>query len=122
MEIANPVIKWLHLLEAICGAYPFNSLDAEDRLLFCDLIIRWSRDDKVWVRDLLRDRRHPSPTTAYRRLMRLQGKGLVSFQVPKEDRRLRCVLPTEAALRHISGLEVALYRFVSDRTHGAQDF
>lgn len=105
MKASKPVIRLLNLLEAIRGLSPFDTLDADEELLLNDLVIRWSKQDQVMVRDLLDDNRYPSSTTAYRRLMRLHDKGLVAFEVPANDRRKKYILPTAAARQYVSSLE-----------------
>lgn len=105
MKVSQSVLRLLNLFVAIRELSPFDRLDGDEELLLNDLVLRWSKQDKVMVRDLLSDNRYPSSATAYRRLMRLHEKGLVLFQVPNEDKRLRYILPTESALQYISGLE-----------------
>lgn len=89
MKVSQSVLRLLNLFVAIRELSPFDRLDGDEELLLNDLVLRWSKQDKVMVRDLLSDNRYPSSATAYRRLMRLHEKGLVLFQVPNEDKRLR---------------------------------
>lgn len=116
MKASKAVIRLLNIFGAIRELSPFDTLDADEELFLDDLIIRWSKQDKVMVRDLLYDNRYPSSATAYRRLMRLHDKGLVLFQVPPHDKRMRYVLPTKSALQYISNLEEAVDRFVSNKS------
>ena len=112
MKASKSVVRLLNLFGAIRELSPFDALDADEELFLRDLIIRWSGQEQVMVRGLLNDNRYPSSGTAYRRLMKLHDKGLVSFRVPSEDRRKRYVLPTEMARRYISSLEAAVDQLV----------
>lgn len=115
MKASRSVLRLLNLFGAIRDLSPFDRLDGDEELLLNDLVLRWSKQDKVMVRDVLADIRYPSSATAYRRLMRLHDKGLVSFQIPHEDRRLRYVLPTEAAKQYISSLEEVVNQLSNEK-------
>lgn len=115
MKASRSVLRLLNLFGAIRDLSPFDRLDGDEELLLNDLVLRWSKQDKVMVRDVLADIRYPSSATAYRRLMRLHDKGLVSFHIPHEDRRLRYVLPTEAAKQYISSLEEVVNQLSNEK-------
>ena len=112
MKASPSLIRLLNLFSALRELSPLDALDADEELLLNDLILRWSQNEQVTVRDLIRDERFPSPSTAYRRLMGLQDKGLVALEVAQEDRRLRYVVPKEGALRYVARLDAGLKRLV----------
>ena len=115
MKASKSVLRLLNLFGAIRELSPFDALDGDEEMFLRDLIIRWGRQDQVMVRDLLNDNRYPSSATAYRRLMKLHDKGLVSFRVPADDRRKRYVMPTDMAGRYIASLEAAVDQLVGDK-------
>ena len=94
-------IRLLNLLHAIRDLSPFNALSADEAALLDDLVVRWHRKAEIAVSELMGDKRHGSQSTAYRRLMGLKDKGMVSLRVDEADRRVKFVEPTDLARDYI---------------------
>ena len=114
MSNTSSLVRLLNLMSAIRDLSPFAQLNADEEMLFDDLIIRWHDNVTLTVSDVINDTRYPSPTTAYRRLMALKNKGIIALDVALDDKRVKHVRPTKASLLYIEKLEQGVERMIAD--------
>ena len=92
-----PHIRLLNLLGAIRDLSPFDMMTADEEELLRDLVVRWNSSGEITVSEIMKSLAGVSETTAYRRLISLRNKGLVSVRVDKSDKRVKFVEPTSLA-------------------------
>ena len=114
VRVSRALVHLLNLSSAIRDLSPLAELSVAEELLLDDLIIRWHDNVTLTVSDVMNDTRYPSPITAYRRLIALRDKGIVDLDVAFDDRRIKHVRPTKAALLYIEMLEEAVDQMISD--------
>ncbi len=114
MSNSSSLVRILNLMSAIRDLSPFAELNADEELLLDDLIIRWHDNIALTVSDVINDTRYPSPTTAYRRLIALKDKGIIALDVALDDKRVKHIRPTKAALLYIEKLEQGVERMIVD--------
>lgn len=114
MSNTPSLVHLLNLMSAIRDLSPFVEMNADEEMLLDDLIIRWHNNVTLTVSDVINDTRYPSPTTAYRRLMALKNKGIIALDVALDDKRIKHVRPTKAALLYIEKLEQGVERMIVD--------
>lgn len=114
MRNSSSLVRILNLMSAIRDLSPFAELNADEEMLLDDLIIRWHDNVTLTVSDVINDRRYPSPTTAYRRLIALKDKGIIALDVALDDKRVKHIRPTKAALLYIDELEKGVERMIVD--------
>jgi hypothetical protein len=114
MSNTSSLVRLLNLMSAIRELSPFQTLNAEEEMLLDDLIIRWHDNITLTVSDVINDSRYPSPTTAYRRLIALKDKGIIALDVALDDKRVKIIRPTKAALLYIDKLEQGVERMIVD--------
>ena len=114
MSNTPSLVRLLNLMSAIRDLSPFVEMNADEEMLLDDLIIRWHNNVTLTVSDVINDTRYPSPTTAYRRLMALKNKGIIALDVALDDKRIKHVRPTKAALLYIEKLEQGVERMIVD--------
>jgi DNA-binding transcriptional ArsR family regulator len=90
-------IRLLNLLGAIRDLSPFDVMTADEEELLRDLVVRWNSSGEITVSEIMKSLADVSETTAYRRLISLRDKGLVSLRVDKSDKRVKFVEPTSLA-------------------------
>jgi DNA-binding transcriptional ArsR family regulator len=90
-------IRLLNLLGAIRDLSPFDVMTADEEELLRDLVVRWNSSGEITVSEIMKSLAGVSETTAYRRLISLRDKGLVSLRVDKSDKRVKFVEPTSLA-------------------------
>jgi hypothetical protein len=104
----SSLVKWLNLAKAIREAAPFNDLTADEEQLLEDLIVRWHRAATLTVSDIMYVDQRSTPSTAYRRLVALKNKGLVTVTADANDKRVRVVAATPKASEYMKRLEQGL--------------
>lgn len=109
-----PHIRLLNLLGAIRALSPFDVMTADEEELLRDLIVRWHSAEDIAVSEIMRDLAGVSETTAYRRLISLRDKGLVSLRVDQTDRRVKFVEPTKLAEDYARRINLVLEQLSSD--------
>lgn len=116
MNTAEPtIVRLLNLLGAIRELSSFNELTADEEQLLGDLLVRWQRGDILTVSDVMLDLGdRSSSSTVYRRLVGLQGKGMVAFRVDGRDKRVKFVEPTAKADAYVQQLDQGLSRLLRD--------
>ena len=114
MRNSSSLVRILNLMSAIRDLSPFAELNADEEMLLDDLIIHWHDNVTLTVSDVINDRRYPSPTTAYRRLIALKDKGIIALDVALDDKRVKHIRPTKAALLYIEKLEQGVERLFVD--------
>ena len=114
MKNSNTLVRILNLMGAIRDLSPFEKLNADEEMLLDDLIIRWHNSATLTVSDVINDTRYPSPTTAYRRLIALKDKGVIALDVAADDKRVKLIRPTKAALLYIQKLEDGVEQMIMD--------
>lgn len=114
MKESSTLVRILNLMSAVRDLSPFVELNADEDMLLDDLIIRWHNNVTLTVSDVINDTRYPSPTTAYRRLMALKDKGIIALDVALDDKRVKHIRPTKAALLYIEKLEQGVDRMIAD--------
>jgi hypothetical protein len=114
MKTSSTLARLLNLMSAIRDLSPFELLNAEEELLLDDLIVRWYSSATLTVGEVINDPRYPSSTTAYRRLVALKDKGIIALDVALNDKRVRHIRPTKAALLYIRKLEDGLEQMIAD--------
>ena len=108
LDMSEPkFVRLLNLMAAIRGLSPFDRLTAEESRLLDDLILRWHRNRHLAVSDVMADGSHGSQSTAYRRIMALKEKGIISLRVDRHDKRLKFIDPTDMAQDYIRRLDDA---------------
>lgn len=85
------------MLNAIRHMSPFDTLNADEGLLLDALIVKWHEHDNIMVSEVMSDARFGSQPTAYRRIIALRDKGLVSLRTDSKDKRVKFVEPTQLA-------------------------
>ncbi len=90
-------VRLFNMLSAIRDLSPFNVLTADEELLLGDLVVRWHEAPSITISDLMQDGRYSSQSTAYRRLIALRDKGLITLRVDDQDKRVKFVEPTSFA-------------------------
>lgn len=109
MKADQPLhIRVLNLLGAIRDMSPFNSMTAEEDELIRDLIVRWHAQDEIAVSDIMRSLTGVSQTTAFRRVIALRDKGLISLRVDERDKRVKFVEPTALAKDYARRIDEAV--------------
>ena len=114
MSNTPSLVRLLNLMSAIRDLSPFAQLNADEEMLLDDLIIRWHNNVALTVSDVISDTRYPSRTTAYRRLIALKDKGIIALDVALDDKRVKHIRPTKAALLYIEKLEQGVERMIED--------
>ena len=104
----SSLVKWLNLARAIREAAPFNDLTADEEQLLEDLIVRWHHAATLTVSDIMYVNQRSTPSTAYRRLVALKNKGLVTVTVDTHDKRMRLVAATPKAQEYMTRLAQGL--------------
>jgi DNA-binding MarR family transcriptional regulator len=74
--------------------------------------VRWHRETDISISDVIGTMSGTSPATAYRRIIKLRDKGVVQLRVDQQDRRVKFVEPTEAALQYARHVHSALEALV----------
>lgn len=108
MKTSLPVIRLLNLLRAVRELSPFDALAADEEQLLNDIILRWHVQDRLTIKEVMDDIRYPSRTTAYRRLVQLRNKGMITLDTADHDGRIKYVCPTEASLSYVASLEAGI--------------
>ena len=90
-------IRLLNLLGAIRDLSPFAMMTADEEELLRDLVVRWNSSGEITVSEIMKSLAGVSETTAYRRLISLRDKGLVSLRVDQVDKRVKFVESTPLA-------------------------
>lgn len=114
MSSTPSLVRLLNLMSAIRDLSPFVEMNADEEMLLDDLIIRWHNNVTLTVSEVINDTRYPSPTTAYRRLIALKDKGIIALDVALDDKRVKHIRPTKAALLYIEKLEQGVERMIVD--------
>lgn len=90
-------IRLLNLLGAIRDLSPFDLMTADEEELLRDLVVRWNSSGQITVSEIMKSLVGVSETTAYRRLISLRDKGLVSLRADHVDKRVKFVESTPLA-------------------------
>jgi CTP-dependent riboflavin kinase len=114
MSSTPSLVRLLNLMSAIRDLSPFVEMNADEEILLDDLIIRWHNNVTLTVSEVINDTRYPSSTTAYRRLIALKDKGIIALDVALDDKRVKHIRPTKAALLYIEKLEQGVERMIVD--------
>lgn len=88
-------------------------LTADEGVLLDDLLVRWEQPHEIKVSEIMRDHGHGSGVTVYRRLISLQGKGLIDLRADPDDKRVKYVLPTSQAELYAESLKLGLASLVA---------
>jgi DNA-binding transcriptional ArsR family regulator len=108
-------LKLLNLISAIRELSPLQNLSADEEKILSDLAVRWHFSEKVTVGEMMQDSERVSPSTMYRRLIALRDKGLVSLPADKADRRIKFVIPTNAAKNYIKKLDEGMKNLMKEQ-------
>ena len=106
-------VRLLNLLSAIRQMAPISALSAEEELVLRELVVAWHERGEIKVGDLMRGARNESATTAYRRVVGLEKKGLVTLRLDQKDRRVKYVEPTAHARHYVDCIRDGLREIAS---------
>lgn len=101
-------IRLLNLLAAIRDLSPFSVMTAEEDELLRDLIVRWHAEEGISVSEIMRSLAGISQATAFRRVIALRDKGMITLRVDMRDKRVKFVEPTQLAKEYAKQLDQAL--------------
>lgn len=110
-------IRLLNLLSAIRDLSPFDVLTAEEERLLRTLLTRWHATKDISVSEIMSSMTEVSAATAYRRVVSLRDKGLITLRVHNTDRRIKFVDPTTAALDYAARINEAVEGLVKESRH-----
>lgn len=109
------IVRLLNLLGAIRELSSFNELSGDEEQLLGELLVRWQRGEVLTVSDVMLDLGdRSSSSTVYRRLVSLQGKGMVAFRVDARDKRVKFVESTAKADAYVQQLDQGINQLIRD--------
>ena len=108
-------IRLLDLLSAISALSPFGVMSAEEEQLLRILLVRWHEAHDISVGEIMRDMTDVSGATAYRRIISLRDKGLITLRAHQTDRRVKLIDPAPLALDYGERISLALEGLIVER-------
>ena len=113
-DTSSACVRLFNLLRAVREAVPFVDMSAEEEQLLSELIVRWHDGGAVKVSDVMHGAARNSPSSTYRRLLKLKENGLVTMRADTADKRVRFVEPTAKAREYKQRIERQLDAFIRD--------
>ena len=108
------VLRLFNLLDAIRQMSPFSTMSAEEEQLLGRLVMRWHAQTPFTVSDVMHEDASGSPSTVYRRIVRLREKGLADLRADPADKRIRYVEPTALSREYVQRLSDGLIGLFPD--------
>ncbi len=99
--------RLLGLLAAVEMLPGMEDFGVNEKALFDEILLAWSLQQPVSVREAIHIERLGSPATLHKRLARLRVMGLVKAEGEKTDRRVKYLSPTEKGLAYAQKLGCA---------------
>ena len=101
-------VRFLNLINALRQMAPFDDMTAEERALLDDLVVRWDKQQRLTVGQMMSESGRSSGITVYRRLTSLRDKGLIELRTCETDKRARIIEPTPLSRHYVSLLQSQL--------------
>ncbi len=111
-DSSSAYVRLFNLLRAVREAVPFADMSAEEEQLLSELIVRWHDGGYITVSDVMHGAARTSPSSIYRRLLKLKKRGLVTMRVDTGDKRVRFVEPTAKARDYKQRIDEQLDTFI----------
>ena len=108
-------IRLLNLMSAIRAMSPFGALTADEEQLLRSLLVRWHEPRDISVGEVMRGMTEVSEATAYRRIMSLRDKGLITLRAHQSDKRVKLIDPAPLALEYSEQVGAALEELMEQR-------
>lgn len=97
-------LRFLQLVSAVEGLPDFRKIDANEKVLFESICLRWSENQLMTVMDVISQADLGSRVTLHKRLQHLIEKGLVVATNDGEDKRTKYITPSEKGKIYLNWL------------------
>jgi len=95
---ANAYMRFLQLARAVQHLPDTPQLDANEKALLEEIVLRWFENRVMTVREAIGLSHLGSPATLHKRITRLRQKDLLMTFNQSEDKRAKYLIPTEKTM------------------------
>ena len=95
---ANAYMRFLQLAKAVQQLPDAPQLDANEKALLEEIVLRWYENRVMTVREAIGLNHLGSPATLHKRITRLRQKDLLKTFNQPEDKRAKYLIPTDQTI------------------------
>jgi hypothetical protein len=95
---ANAYMRFLQLARAVQQLPDAPQLDANEKALLEEIVLRWYEDRVMTVREAIGLTHLGSPATLHKRITRLRQKDLLKTFNQPDDKRTKYLIPTDKTM------------------------
>ena len=95
---ANAYMRFLQLAKAVQQLPDAPQLDANEKALLEEIVLRWYEDRVMTVREAIGLTHLGSPATLHKRITRLRQKDLLKTFNQPDDKRAKYLIPTDKTM------------------------
>ena len=95
---ANAYMRFLQLAKAVQQLPDAPQLDANEKALLEEIVLRWYEDRVMTVREAIGLTHLGSPATLHKRITRLRQKDLLKTFNQPDDKRAKYLIPTDTTM------------------------
>lgn len=102
--------RFLQLAAAVEALPGMDQFGVNERALFQEILLAWSKDEPLTVRMAIDIEHLGSPATLHKRVSRLRNMDLIDAVSQEGDRRTKYLLPTSKGLKYVDTISKTLHR------------